>query len=383
VYVVAAGNLTGTTTNEHGEKAQAGQPNLYLLHGGTATFIATLSPQDDRDWAGGGTTLNGLTARVSPDGRWFAFMSQRSLTGYDNRDARSGAPDEEVFLYHAGGSGGGLACVSCDPTGARPDGVEYEAFPLGSPVQGDRVWSGSTWLAANIPGWTPYKDGQALYQSRYLSDGGRLFFNSADGLVSTDTNGTWDVYEYEPPGGGGEAPPNDSCGVESSGYDPGAEGCLSLISSGTSSEESGFLDASESGNDVFFLTGSHLSPLDVDDAPDVYDAHVCTSQSPCPPPPPPSPPSCQGDGCQAQTVAPEALTPGSLTFSGPGNAAPEAAAVTLAPKAKPLTRAQKLASALRTCGKRPKRKRSACEKSARRAYGADVRPKTKRKGAGR
>jgi hypothetical protein len=26
-------------------------------------------------------------------------MSERSLTGYDNRDAVSGLPDEEVYLY--------------------------------------------------------------------------------------------------------------------------------------------------------------------------------------------------------------------------------------------------------------------------------------------
>ena len=34
-------------------------------------------------------------------GEWLAFMSERSLTGYDNRDAASGEPDEEVYLYDA------------------------------------------------------------------------------------------------------------------------------------------------------------------------------------------------------------------------------------------------------------------------------------------
>jgi hypothetical protein len=29
------------------------------------------------------------------------FMSERSLTGYDNRDAVSGVLDEEVYLYDA------------------------------------------------------------------------------------------------------------------------------------------------------------------------------------------------------------------------------------------------------------------------------------------
>ena len=40
-----------------------------------------------------------LTARVSPNGRYLAFMSAASLTGYDNVDVHSGVPDEEVYLY--------------------------------------------------------------------------------------------------------------------------------------------------------------------------------------------------------------------------------------------------------------------------------------------
>ena len=62
---------------------------------------------------------------------------------------------------------------------------------------------------------------------------------------------------------------------------PGGAGCVGLISSGTSGEESAFLDASESGNDVFFLTASRLVPQDLDSALDVYDAHVCSASSPC------------------------------------------------------------------------------------------------------
>ena len=42
------------------------------------------------------------------------------------------------------------------------------------------------------------------YQQRYLSDDGRLFFNSFDSLVPQDTNGKADVYEYEPAGVGSE-----------------------------------------------------------------------------------------------------------------------------------------------------------------------------------
>ena len=45
--------------------------------------------------------LTGMTSRVSPNGEYQAFMSERSLTGYDNTDANSGVPDEEVYLYDA------------------------------------------------------------------------------------------------------------------------------------------------------------------------------------------------------------------------------------------------------------------------------------------
>ena len=51
-----------------------------------------------------------------------------------------------------------------------------------------------------------------LYESRVLSDSGRLFFDSSDGLVPQDVNGREDVYEYEPGGVG-------SCSV-------GAVGCV-------------------------------------------------------------------------------------------------------------------------------------------------------------
>ena len=58
-----------------------------------------------------------------PERPWLAFMSSEQLTGYDTRDAKSGQPDEEVYLYSAATNG--LVCASCDPTGARPVGEEY------------------------------------------------------------------------------------------------------------------------------------------------------------------------------------------------------------------------------------------------------------------
>src|SRR6202042_1238487 len=93
------------------------------------------------------------------------------------------------------------------------------------------------------------------HQPHYLSDSGRLFFDSNDALVPQDVDGTQDVYQYEPTGVG-------DCQSMSATFNADSEGCVGLISAGTSAEESVFLDASESGGDVFFMTFSRLAPQD-------------------------------------------------------------------------------------------------------------------------
>ena len=99
-----------------------------------------------------------------------------------------------------------------------------------------------------------------------------------------------------------------------------------LISSGTSSEESAFLDATESGGDVFFLTTAKLVPQDIDDAADVYDAHECTAQSPCIAAAAGAAAAVHdgSDSCKpAPTPQPSIFgAPASATFSGAGNVTP-------------------------------------------------------------
>jgi hypothetical protein len=309
IYFVANGALAPGAVSGNCNGGGGGECNLYRYDTETSSlsFLAVLSGADAPDWGGkGAPDLTRLTSRVSPDGRWLAFMSQRPLTGYDNRDAATGARDEEVFLYDS--QTPALHCASCNPTGARPRGLFDGKGPL---VDHQEAWNGTS-LAASIPAWTNTSLTTTLYQSRYLSDSGRLFFNAADALVPQDSNGTEDVYQYEPPGVGG-------CTEQSPTYSPKSQGCVDLISSGTSAEESAFLDASESGNDVFFLTAAQLSPSDHDTALDAYDAHVCSAELPCPPPPAPAEPECAGDACQPPAVPPNDATPGSLTFHGAGN----------------------------------------------------------------
>jgi hypothetical protein len=381
VYFVAEGRLTSEpragcvaelsaedlkeeeSTHEGRCRPKAGGDNLYLSEPDPASagkrrvvFIATLSDEDLPDWS----VNTHLTSSVSSNGDYLAFMSDMSLTGYDNRDANSGASDEEVFLYEANSAR--LKCISCNPTGARPLGA-LEAEGSKKLIDGHETWAGR-WLAGNIPGWTGMDITVALYQSRYLSDDGRLFFNSPDVLVPQDTNGADDVYEYDPVGVGG-------CTRSEVSFDAGSDGCVNLISAGTSANESAFMDASLGGSDVFFLTASKLAPQDYDTALDVYDAHVCSPASPCFASPV-SPPACtSGDSCKkAPSPQPEVFgAPASATFAGSGNVVTSAAGPAVGGKS--LTRAQKLARALSLCARdRAKKKRQACKRRARKQYGA-------------
>ncbi len=360
VYFVAKGVLGDATA---GESSGA---NLYVVHyeaaahgWGAPVFLAALSAGDANDWQFGRME----TARVSPNGRYLAFMSQASLTGYENRDAVSGARDEEVYLYDA--VSGRLVCASCDPTGARPVGVSRGHEEQGPLWDAARAWGEETVVAGNIPSLTNNGLGTADYQSRYLSDEGRLFFDSSDALVPADVNGQVDVYEYEPAGVGGCVPPTYGAGADVV-YEEGAGGCVGLISAGTSSQESAFLDASESGGDVFFLTVSQLSPQDYDSSYDIYDAHECAAAAPCAPVVVAARPPCAtGDACKAAPTPQPAFfgAPSSETFSGAGNVTPAPA---VEPKAKPVK-----------CGRGSVKKRGVCvrkrPKKARRAKKANRR----------
>ena len=104
--------------------------NLYVqrFDAGTGAWtkpklIARVSAEDERDWhsqlagsaAGTRGPMGSITSRVSPDGEFVAFMSDRNLTGYDTRDVSNGRGAEEVYSY--GRAAGKLTCVSCNRSG--------------------------------------------------------------------------------------------------------------------------------------------------------------------------------------------------------------------------------------------------------------------------
>ncbi len=226
-----------------------------------------------------------------------------------------------------------------------------------------------------------------------------LFFESPEALVPQDHNGKEDVYEYEPTGV--PAGPHE-CTGESETYDQRAGGCVGLISSGTSTGESAFLDASESGgeaphgeelsegaSDVFFVSSAELVPQDTEPTFSLFDAHECTSASPCIVPEEEKPPEvCQStEACHPYT-APGGSSLGAPASAGagaPGNLTPQhdvlPAKTMVKPKPKPLTRAQKLAKALKACRAQHKhsaKSRVACERQARKRYGP-VKPRKRAK----
>jgi hypothetical protein len=220
-------------------------------------------------------------------------MAQGSPTGYDNPDVNNERADPEVYLYDAAANGGEgkLVCASCNPSGARPVGSDFD------PSEGE------FWAAAQLPVWE-----SSLYQPRALSeDGSRLFFQTSDSLVPRDTNGVKDVYEWEAPEAG-------TCEESTPSYSPQNGGCVDLVSSGKSSKESSFVDASPDGHDVFFATLSSLLPQDFGLV-DIYDARENGGF-----PAPQSPPAaCEGEACQSAPEAPNDPTPASSSFEGAGN----------------------------------------------------------------
>ncbi|HKF83362.1 MAG TPA: hypothetical protein VKB23_10435 [Solirubrobacterales bacterium] len=272
-----------------GGEGTAGKANLYLRDGDGVTFIATLSSEDVR--RSNGARLPSVAteepiyhaAQATPDGRRLAFISTAPLTGFDNSDLDSGEADSEVFTYAA--DTGTLDCASCSPAGARPAGRRITA----------QANEGSLWTAASIPVWETQ-----LYAPRALSeDGSRLFFTAYADLLPRDTNGRADVYEWELPGTG-------SCEEADSDHFAANGGCIYLISTGTSPQDSEFLDADSAGDNVFFGTKESLLAQD----PGLTDIYVARVGGGLPPAPSPAPP-CLGEACQPQTQAPTLQAPGS------------------------------------------------------------------------
>jgi hypothetical protein len=288
--------------------------NLDLWHGGVLTRVASGlhlgnhvgtnagESGDEEDQEDGRAQM-----QVTPDGKHLTFLSVVSLTGYDNTIA-SGASScghipgafaeteilgpacTEVFEYSADTNH--VTCVSCNPSGARPLGLS--TLPLG-------LWQSAV----------------AQYVPRNLSeDGSRVFFETQDALVTSDSNHAKDIYEYE------AGRPHLITTGRTAPSPVGGHGEYGLL-----------MGTSASGNDAFFLTADQLAPQDGDFLLDIYDARVDGGFAS-----PVGPVVCEStDGCRAPvSPAPSVFgVPSSQTFSGLGNQLPTG---TVNAKAKPKQR---------------------------------------------
>ena len=170
------------------------------------------------------------TARVTPDGTHLAFDSRVSLTGYDNTIK---AGDEMPITVNPEPPMKKVtsACSEIYIYDATTKHHETARRVLPTGEQPPRKGRSSETVASCMP-------------HNFSEDGSRFFFETPEALVPGDTNAHQDVYEYE-------------------------NGRPYLISGGTDSSDSYFLDASPDGNDVFFLTRQQLVPADQDELFDV------------------------------------------------------------------------------------------------------------------
>jgi len=305
IYLASEEVLAGV--NGEGNSPVAEKPNLYRYRASDESFrfVGVLSAldADPNGWSPLAKAVNRHTSRVSEDGRIAAFMSTNPLTGFDNIDAVSGKPDAEVFRYDASADEGegGLTCVSCNPTGVAPTGRELFLGSSGlSPL--------GIWAAAQIVPWEAQ-----LAAPRVLPEAGeRVLFESYEPLVTRDNNGKQDVYEWSAPGAG-------SCEKTSPDFSPPNNGCLTLISSGDSTRDAEFVDASADGRDVFFTTASSLLPQD----PGLIDLYDAREGGGFPLPEEPTLPCEPGVDCQHPGPAPADINPASRAL-GKGNVVPKA-----------------------------------------------------------
>lgn len=279
-YFIDGGQLVA------GEPIASSGAELYVWHDGFIRNIGEFADPGDvatnltnTSW---GFEQDTMTSRVTPDGRHLLFMARDDsgfrghggLDGYDHGDSCTfdnslGRPCRELYLYDA--ESGHLACVSCGARGTVADSDALIHVRRGTGTA-NKTWHQSAALSA---------------------DGSRVFFSTGQALVPEDSNGRYDAYEYD-----------------------AETGQVRLISSGTDSSDSFFVDASASGDDVFFVTRARLVGWDVDSNYDLYDARVGGGFLD----PAPSPVACSGESCQgAVATGPAISAVASSGFHGAGD----------------------------------------------------------------
>jgi hypothetical protein len=295
-----------------GGEGEAGEPNLgvYSVADGSSKFIATLAEKDVTRKEAGYNQFPSLATwseslvnpsfdhgaamvhdRSTPDGAVFAFESTAQLTGFDNTEASAedcgGAEDEKVpvpgqacdEVYRYDTVTEELECISCGP-GSGPARGNGRLQTVGHASGLGTIEVEPATVNVPIESLSP--------------DGDTIFFESTEGLVPQDGNGTKDVYRWKKGVG------------------------VALISTGQDVGESALYAVTPDGSDVIFATREKLLPQDENGTTvRFYDARVDGGF-------PPSDESvtepCAVDACQgAARGAPDAPQVASHSVEGGGN----------------------------------------------------------------
>jgi hypothetical protein len=384
-YFVATGALT-TIPNSLGQVAQPGADNLYAWERdtdhpeGQTRFVAELcsnaitsgSVADSRcpaslngtvEGSGNDTTLWGVDgarrAQTTPDGRYLVFDTYAHLI---TTGAEAELPEDEAQqVYRYDSQTGELVRVS----------IGESSFPASK--NGNTPGMNATITAPNNGGFGGTVGAFASVNdwSRAISaSGSTIVFSTPEQLQANDTNT-------------GVNPSCSGAVSEATGCDvyEWHEGIVQMLSDGqtklSADTEYGAVGMSESGSDIFLFTRTGLVGQDTDNLVDVYDVRVDGGF----PAPASSSAGCVGEACQGNpSQSPAELKPeGSSTQSAAGDLVPPPFTEVKersATKQKALTNAQKLAAALKTCKKKSKKQRTACERQAHKKYAPS---KSKRK----
>jgi hypothetical protein len=222
-------------------------------------------------------------SRVTPDGRRLLFteafgseLEPRYPHGVCPALAGTTKRCQELYVYNADTSTPlhpDVVCASCDL--ASP----------GAPFN----------TAVNVREHVGGSSGGPHLDAPFSGDGRRVFFSTNEPLVTRDTNGRYDAYEYD----------TQSESVR-------------LLSSGTDPSDSYFLGASADASDAFIATRQRLLGWDTDASVDIYDVRAGGGFTE----PPGSTSRCEGETCpEAAPPRPAAAQIGSGN-PGSGNPPP-------------------------------------------------------------
>jgi hypothetical protein len=282
VYFAAKGQLLSGQGNSYAQNSTGtGGYNIYLVHAGQLTFVASVAASDITDFNGViGSLISSpipfsrptWSARATPDGEVLLFQARSPVTGYDSGQVA------EAYRFSAKSES--TVCITCRRDGA-PSVADSDTFPLPRKKEGN-----SNFL--NSP--------QAL-----SADGSRVFFSMPDALAAGAVDGNVNLYMWQ-------------------------KGQIYLIATG--SPTSGvpspeFMGSDEDGSDLFFSTSKKLTFEDTDERRSVYDARIGGGSSPPPPPAAPCNPLLESACQEPGSVPPGAQPPpSSSTLAGPGNETP-------------------------------------------------------------